>query len=125
MTKKLELHLPFPPTINSYYAFSRHGVYIKTPGKRYREAIEREVREQNGRLHLSGRLDVSIMFFAPDNRIRDLDNYVKPMFDALTKAGVWDDDRQIDYFEMQRMYKDDTGSGKIVMHIEWDTPSES
>ncbi len=33
--------------------------------------------------------------FPPDNRIRDLDNYNKALFDALTNAGVWEDDRQV------------------------------
>lgn len=31
----------------------------------------------------------------PDNRIRDLDNYNKALFDALTHAGVWEDDSQV------------------------------
>ena len=33
--------------------------------------------------------------FPPDNRIRDLDNYNKALFDALTHTGVWEDDRQV------------------------------
>ncbi|EMG2534408.1 RusA family crossover junction endodeoxyribonuclease [Escherichia coli] len=31
----------------------------------------------------------------PRNRIRDLDNYNKALFDALTHAGVWEDDSQV------------------------------
>ncbi len=31
----------------------------------------------------------------PSNRIRDLDNYNKALFDALTHAGVWEDDSQV------------------------------
>ncbi|ONG20767.1 hypothetical protein BXT95_14770 [Escherichia coli] len=38
---------------------------------------------------------VEIVLFPPDNRIRDLDNYNKALFDALTHAGVWEDDSQV------------------------------
>lgn len=47
---------------------------------------------RNQRRHL---LQVEIVLFPPDNRIRDLDNYNKALFDALTHAGVWEDDRQV------------------------------
>lgn len=34
-------------------------------------------------------------FWEDPDRIRDLDNYNKALFDALTHAGVWEDDRQV------------------------------
>lgn len=30
--------------------------------------------------------------FPPDARRRDIDNYNKALFDALTHAGIWEDD---------------------------------
>ena len=36
-----------------------------------------------------------VVSLPPDNRIRDLDNYNKALFDALTHAGVWEDDSQV------------------------------
>ncbi|CQL97398.1 KilA-N domain-containing protein [Salmonella enterica subsp. enterica serovar Typhimurium str. DT104] len=38
---------------------------------------------------------VEIILYPPDKRIRDLDNYNKALFDALTHAGVWEDDSQV------------------------------
>jgi crossover junction endodeoxyribonuclease RusA len=37
---------------------------------------------------------VEILLYPPDNR-RDIDNYTKGLFDALTHAGVWEDDSQV------------------------------
>ncbi|WP_159137369.1 RusA family crossover junction endodeoxyribonuclease, partial [Citrobacter braakii] len=33
--------------------------------------------------------------YPPDARRRDIDNYNKALFDALTHAGIWEDDSQI------------------------------
>lgn len=38
---------------------------------------------------------VEITLFPPDARRRDIDNYNKALFDALTHAGVWEDDSQV------------------------------
>ena len=36
-----------------------------------------------------------ILLFPPDARRRDIDNYNKALFDALTHAGIWEDDSQV------------------------------
>ncbi|AMO47598.1 Crossover junction endodeoxyribonuclease rusA [Enterobacter sp. FY-07] len=38
---------------------------------------------------------VEIILYPPDARRRDIDNYNKALFDALTHAGVWEDDSQV------------------------------
>ncbi len=38
---------------------------------------------------------VEILLFPPDARRRDIDNYNKALFDALTHAGIWEDDSQV------------------------------
>jgi crossover junction endodeoxyribonuclease RusA len=35
---------------------------------------------------------VEILLYPPDNRRRDIDNYTKGLFDALTHARVWEDE---------------------------------
>ena len=42
------------------------------------------------------RLHVEIIFYPPDKRLRDLDNYLKALLDAITLTGFWTDDSIID-----------------------------
>ncbi|MNF10412.1 Crossover junction endodeoxyribonuclease RusA [compost metagenome] len=39
--------------------------------------------------------DVDIVLYPPDYRARDIDNFNKAIFDALTYASVWVDDKQV------------------------------
>lgn len=48
------------------------------------------------------RLALWLVVQAPDRRARDLDNTVKAVQDALTHAGVWLDDSQIDRLLVER-----------------------
>ncbi|WP_275272978.1 RusA family crossover junction endodeoxyribonuclease [Pantoea ananatis] len=43
-------------------------------------------------------VEVTLLLYPLDKRNRDLDNYQKALFDSLTHAGVWVDDRQIKRF---------------------------
>lgn len=51
----------------------------------------------------------------PDRRVRDLDNLPKAVLDAITAAGVWDDDGQIDFLSVKRCGI--KKGGKIVVEI--------
>lgn len=44
---------------------------------------------------LNKQLKVTITAYRPDNRRRDLDNLLKAVLDALTHAGVYEDDHLI------------------------------
>lgn len=50
-----------------------------------------------------GRLRVDIEVYPPDRRKRDIDNVCKATLDALAKAGVYQDDSQIDVLLITRM----------------------
>ena len=98
-----ELVLPWPPTVNTYYRNVAGKTLISAKGREYRAAVADQVLIQRGAKHLTGRLSVDIEAHVPDRRNRDLDNLFKAVLDSLTKAGVWDDDGQIDELSIKRM----------------------
>lgn len=98
----LVLYLPWPPTVNSYWSHTKRGVYLSAKGRRYGEEASERINEQNGVLRLDGKLLVEVELYPPDRRKRDLDNHMKGLLDACTKAGVWGDDDQIDQLFIYR-----------------------
>lgn len=90
------LKLPFPPTHNAYYVQTRRGKFVSTAGKAFRESVFEECYQQGlVGLQLKKPLRVDIIFYRPDNRIRDFDNHLKSLQDALSSAEVWEDDSVI------------------------------
>ena len=98
----LQLTLPWPPTVNTYYRNVNGKTLISEKGREYRAAVADQVLIQRGAKMLEGRLAVAITAHVPDQRRRDLDNLLKSTLDALTHAGVWLDDQQIDSLSIER-----------------------
>jgi len=112
----ISLTLDWPPTVNSYYAHTRRGVYIRANGKKYRDSVAQDVRMQIPQLvKIECCIFVAVILYPPDRRIRDLDNYMKSLLDALTKAGLWDDDSIIDQLHIYRGER--LTGGKVKLHI--------
>ncbi|MCV5785238.1 RusA family crossover junction endodeoxyribonuclease, partial [Escherichia coli] len=70
--------------------------YISYWGKRYQEEVIELIQQQQLDIKITPRIRIIIHAAPPDNRKRDLDNLPKAVFDALTSAGFWLDDGQID-----------------------------
>jgi len=106
--KDIHLELIFPPTVNSYYGHNTRGIkYITKRGRVFRETCAELCLQQNAYgLEINNRLSVDVILYPPDRRIRDLDNYMKALLDALTISKVWEDDSLIDTLTIHR--------GKIV-----------
>lgn len=99
---RIQLSLPFPPSVNTYWRAPNKGPLagrhlISADGRKYQSAVSASVIEQYRRIPkpITAELDVAIKLFPPDSRRRDLDNYNKALFDALTHAHVWQDDSQV------------------------------
>ncbi|WP_420370913.1 RusA family crossover junction endodeoxyribonuclease [Klebsiella pneumoniae] len=59
--------------------------------------------------------EVHIVLYPPDQRRRDIDNYNKALFDALTQTGVWEDDSQVKRMLVE--WGEVTKKGKVVITI--------
>lgn len=85
----IELVLPFPPSLNGYWRAFRGRQIISAKGRAYRSAVMRLKMPCMG---LDADLSVELVLYPPDRRKRDIDNYTKAVFDALSHAGFWVDD---------------------------------
>lgn len=120
MKQLLEIDLPYPPTVNTYW---RHIVMrgsartlISRKGRQYRESVARVWSERNLAVTaITGRLSVVVRAHPPDNRRRDIDNLPKSLLDALTHAGVWEDDSQIDALHIFRQPVEPCG--KVTVRV--------
>lgn len=85
---------PYPPSVNTlYFQGKNHGQkFMSQKGKDYKKAISVLYRQQET---LTGKLEVFLDLYPPDNRVRDIDNYTKAVLDGLTQLDIVEDDSQI------------------------------
>jgi crossover junction endodeoxyribonuclease RusA len=69
---------------------------IAASGRKYRESLGPMPRLGQAQVELS------IMAYYPDQRRRDIDNLLKAPLDALTYAGLWEDDSQIQALSIRK-----------------------
>lgn len=114
----IELTLPWPPSVNAIWRRVGAKTLLSAEGRSYRKAVADQVLIQRGagKLGAADRLAVAIELYPPDRRRRDVDNAAKAPLDALTHAGVWDDDSQIDKLLILRRLP--VAGGQIVVTIE-------
>ncbi|MFQ2419726.1 RusA family crossover junction endodeoxyribonuclease [Aeromonas caviae] len=99
--------LPWPPSTNRIWrnvtVSGKPRTLLSQEGRVYRKAAADAclVAKLAGK-QIPERLALRLVVQAPDRRARDLDNTVKAVQDALTHAGVWLDDSQIDRLLVER-----------------------
>lgn len=113
----MNLILPFPPSMNGYWRSPGKGAKISERGRIYRANAIGAVYEQLSRRPqpLQQDVQVTVILYPPDRAKRDLDNFLKAMFDSLTHAGVWEDDSQIKHIDLR--WGPVTKGGKAEINI--------
>lgn len=112
----ITLMLPFPPALNQLTACVRGRKITSKRGREYRAEVVNLIRIQDPCKQVEDRLKVKVYLYPPCRRKRDIDNYCKALFDAITVAGVWLDDEQID--EMSVYRRNIIKGGKCIVEIE-------
>lgn len=107
----VEFTLPWPPSLNRYYRVVGEKVLISQEGREYRTLVCKTPLPKAP----TGRLSVTLLIYPPDARRRDIDNLTKCLLDALTHAGVYEDDSLID--ELRIIRKDIVKPGSVGVSI--------
>ncbi len=99
--------LPWPPSTNRIWrnvaVSGKPRTLLSQEGRVYRKAVaDACLAAKLAGKQIPDRLALRLVVQAPDRRARDLDNTVKAVQDALTHAGVWLDDSQIDRLLVER-----------------------
>lgn len=117
----IEIDLPFPPSINSYYRRTGKRILISKKGRAYREKVC-SILANIGHEILVGPLKVHLELYPPDNRKRDVDNYQKCLLDAMEKGKLYVNDNQITVLETRKC--EPVKGGGVIVRI-WNLDSKN
>ena len=120
---KTKLTLPWPPSTNQYYRAIRRGNHavniLSKQGREYKTLVRSLIGFR--REKLSGCLAVTIKLLPPTRRAFDVDNRLKAILDALTDAGVWHDDSQVERITAYKAPKITGGAVEITIETMGET----
>lgn len=113
-----KLTTPVPPTLNHNIGARGKSRYMTAAYKDFLWAVAEEwARRRVEDWDASKRYYVKIKLCFPTRRKCDIDNRIKPLLDALTRAGVWRDDAQVDAIYIRRMSVDKDNPRAVVWVI--------
>lgn len=107
--------MPWPPSVGVYFRICK-GRFVKTQRARdYLKEVQWIVRKQKIESFGDKKIFVSIAAYPPDARKRDLDNLLKVSMDSLEVAKVFNNDNQIQKYDIERYQK--VKSGRLLVSI--------
>lgn len=110
------LELKYPPSLNHYWRMGNHRIYLSDEGRRYKNIVAGIVRCARVQ-PIIGDVSLKIEAYPPDRRIRDLDNLMKALLDALGGAGLYEDDSQVKHIEAWML--EPLERGKVIVTVDY------
>ena len=112
---RIELEIPFPPSSNHIWRGAGRTVYATREYKDFKDRVAtiwRSVVPSDW--NASCEYAVTIELYQGSRRRYDVDNRIKPTLDALTSAGAWIDDSQVQSVTAVKKSDGDTRRRAIV-----------
>ncbi|MEQ4664505.1 RusA family crossover junction endodeoxyribonuclease [Providencia rettgeri] len=102
MSNTISLILPFPPSVNACWRNINGKTLISAKGRVFRANAMAVIYEQLRKRPkaITEHVSVIVKMYPPTNHRRDIDNYLKAPFDALTHANIWKDDDQVKHADI-------------------------
>ena len=116
MSEVLSATLPWPPSINHYWAARGRSRFLSPHAQRWHKEAWAILRGTWRGRPMRGEVAVSIVLYPPDRRRRDLDNILKAVLDALVHAGVLQDDSQV--AELHVVRREARRPGSVEIRVE-------
>ena len=102
MSRSLNLILPFSPSVNACWRNINGKTLISAKGRAFRAsaiaAIYAQLRPRPR--VITENASVIVKMYPPTHHKRDIDNYLKAPFGAITHANIWKDDEQVKHADL-------------------------
>lgn len=108
----MRIPLPFPPSANRYWRHDKGRTHLSAAALAYRKAVKAAIGPVK---RIEGDIKVSLDYWYPDKRKRDLGNLEKQLSDALVLAGVMEDDSQIVDLHLRKLGHEKGGSVLVTI----------
>lgn len=91
---EIEFRLPWPPSDNVYYVCIHGRKVISKKGRLYAEEVRRLIQKGGLVYGIDCPVEVFVKLAPPRSTtgIWDCSNYIKALWDSITKSGFWTDD---------------------------------
>lgn len=110
----LSAEIPMPPSVNRNTRFGKHGAYSSPAYKAWQKEVSWIFASAKAKKIIPP-YKIAYTVGRPDKRNRDIDNLIKPLNDALQRAGILTNDSLVN--EINIKWCKETPKGGVRIHV--------